>query len=291
MMDTSQRRPYIDVHAHIGDLVSRAPAVRQDAAKFLARMSQSSLVAAIISPASGGPQARGTVDTEEQNNVVAELCHRFPVGLAIVEVRHEQAAADEIGGAIVTLGLSGLMCHPKFSGHELGTEIYPALEVVDAHGGMALIHLIDDESGDRVAGYAQRFPQTTFIMAHASMRPAQHNAVIRAAVGVDNVFLDIAQKPVGDPSWDLADLVQRVGAERVLFGSDAPYYDYRLLQDQIEEAALSEAVKDRIAWRNTAELVRRVRPGWMPDMTPVDGNGFGEGEDLWAGMKGRTPTR
>ena len=42
----------------------------------------------------------------------------------------------------------------------------------------------------------------------------------------------------------------RVGRERIIFGADLPYYDYRLLQQIIEQAPIDDDLKDRIASRN-----------------------------------------
>jgi hypothetical protein len=71
--------------------------------------------------------------------------------------------------------------------------------------------------------------------------------------------------------------VRHFGEGRLLFGSDAPYYDYRRLQVQIEGADLSERVKDAIAHGNAIDLIRRFRPRWEPDLRPV---GDAEGPDL-----------
>ena len=276
-------RPYIDVHAHIGTTISRVPPVGQSVEKYLARMSQTNVVAAILSPAAGGLQVRGLQDTQEQNEVIARACRqhadRFPIGLGIVEVRHGAAAVEEIERCITRLGLVGLMCHPPLSGHRLGPILYPVLEVVEAHNGLALLHTPDTAA--HIAEYAQRFRRTTFIVAHGSMRPEGHRDVIATCAGIDNLYVDIAQKPRGDPSWDLADLVRHIGGERILFGSDTPYYDYRLVQALIEESPLDEVTKDRIAWRNAAELIRRFRPGWQPLLRPPECPAEYAGTDLW----------
>lgn len=282
-------RPYIDVHVHIGTTISRVPPVGQSIEKYLARMSQTNVVAAIPSPAAGGLQVRGLLDTQEQNDTVAEACRRFPerfpIGLGIVEVRHGPAAATEIERCLTRLGLVGLMCHPPLSGHRLGPILYPMLEVVDAHGGLALLHTPDTAAP--IADYARTFQRTTFIVAHGSMRPEGHRDVIATCAGIENVYVDIAQKPRGDPSWDLADLVRHMGAERILFGSDTPYYDYRLVQALIEEAPLSEETKDRIAWRNAAELIRHFRPAWKPPLHPPECPAEYAGHDLWAAQGAR----
>src|SRR5687768_15776367 len=102
-------RPYIDIHAHIGETITRVPPVGQTIEKYLARMAESGVYAAVPCPAGGGPQARGALDTRDQNDAIADACRRypdrFPIGLGILEVRHQGAAADEIARCLDEAGL------------------------------------------------------------------------------------------------------------------------------------------------------------------------------------------
>lgn len=271
-------RPYVDVHVHLGSTINRAPPVGQTAEKYLARMAQSGVVAGIGCPAAGGPQARGVLDTRDQNEAVAGACRaypdRFPLGLAIVEVRHLQAGVDEIERAMRDDGLAGFMCHSGISGHAMGPELYPALEIVDGRGGIVLLHVGGSGTEVRAAAHARRFRRTTFIMAHVSMRAEQHRAAAEHLAGLENVWADFAQHPVdADASWSIPDLVNRFGPDRLLFGSDAPYYDYRLLQRQIESAPVGDDIKDGIAWRNAVDLIWRFNPAWQLPPAPPDSPG------------------
>lgn len=289
---TAPTRPYIDVHAHVGDTINRVPPCGQTAEKYLARMADTHVVAAILCPAAGGPLARGVLDTRDQNEAIAAACReypdRFPLGLTVLEIRQQQAGLDEIARAMDEAGLAGFMCHPGISGHSLGAEIAPALEVVDARGGLVLLHAMGGTSEARIAAHARQFRRTTFIAAHVSMRAEQHRASIEALAGLENVWADFAQHPVsaGD-SWGIDDLVRGFGPHRLTFGSDIPYYDYRLLQAQIEAAPIDESAKDAIAWRNAVDLIRRFRPQWELPNRPVELSEQFAGVDLWTGKGGR----
>jgi predicted TIM-barrel fold metal-dependent hydrolase len=284
-------RPYIDVHAHIGDTINRAQPVGQAPEKYLARMAQSGVAAAIPCPAAGGPQARGVLDTRDQNEVVAGMCRerpdRFPIGLGIVEVRHLRAGVDELERSMRDGGLVGFMVHPGISGHAMGPELNPFLEVVDARGGLALLHVGGGGYDARAGAHARRYKNTTFIMAHVSMRKDHFPSSVRHLAGLDNVWVDFAQHPAeDDETWDLAAHVRSFGEDRLLFGSDSPYYDHRLLQRQVEAAAISEEEKDRIAWRNATALIRRFRPGWAHTSVPVQEPDAFTGTDVWAWLPG-----
>jgi predicted TIM-barrel fold metal-dependent hydrolase len=285
-------RPYIDGHSHIGDTINRVPPCGQTPEKFLGRMAESGIIAALFCPAGGGPQARGVLDTRDQHTVIATACRRyprrFPIGLAIFEMRQQQAGVDEIARAMDEDGLLGFMCHPSFSAHSLGPELEPALDVVDARGGIALLHAMGGPTEAQIAAHARQFRRTTFIAVHVSMRAEQHRTAIQALAGLENVWFDFAQHPASaDTSWDIADLVRGFGPERLLFGSDSPYYDHRLLQRQIEAAPLDDAIKDRIAWRNAADLIERFRPDWRPDFELPAVPAEFVGTDLWEELPGK----
>ncbi|MDE0317973.1 MAG: amidohydrolase family protein [Candidatus Poribacteria bacterium] len=263
--------PYFDVHCHIGMTVSRAPVIGQSVGRCLARMASANVIGAIPCPTAGGPQARGVLDTRSQNDVIANACRkypeRFPIGLGVVEVRHEQAGVDELDRAMCDDGLVGFVCHPALSGHSLGGELYAFLEVVAMHNGLCLLHQAG--STQNIAAYAQRFPTITFIIGHVSMTKGGHLDAIAHCGKHDNIWFDVAQKPAGDESWDLVHLVNNLGNDRIMFGSDLPYYDFRIVQAQIEAADLDDETKERIAYQNAVRLVQQFQPDWLPTLTPI----------------------
>jgi uncharacterized protein len=277
-------RPYVDVHAHLGDTVSRYPACSQSAEKYLARMADSNVVAAVPCPAGGGPQARGVLDTRDQNEQIADACRRrpdrFPIGMGIVEVRHLQPGVDELERSMDHSGLLGFMIHPGLSGHAMAEELWPFLEVVDARKGLVLLHVAGGGHEPRVARHAKRFKNTTFIMAHVTFRAGQHTVAAESFGGLENVWCDIAQQAQGYDDA-IPELVKGVGADRIVFGSDIPYYDYRRLQRQIEASPVDAATKDKIAAGNAVDLIRRFRPDWQVPATPTPAPAGFESVDLW----------
>jgi len=283
-------RPYFDVHCHIGVTVSRAPVVGQSVGRYMARMASAGVVGAIICPTAGGPQARGVLDTRDQNEVISRACRcypeRFPIGLTVVEVRHQQAGVDELERAMSEGGLAGFMCHPGLSGHSLGGELHPFLEVVAMRSGLCLLHQAGSTAN--IAAYARRFPDITFIIGHVSMNKAGHDDAIKHCAPCENIWFDVAQKPEGaDSTWNLAHLVNHLGSERVMFGSDAPYYNFRLVQVQIESVDINEEPKDHIACKNAVTLVQKFRPGWVLTEEPVTPLHLYTEEELWAARGAR----
>ena len=287
---TQITRPYVDVHAHVGETINRVPPMVQTAGKYLARMADSSVYAAIPFPAAGYPLARGVLDMRDQHSAIASACRayptRFPIGLGVAEVRLLQAGIDELERAMRDDGLLGFMVHSGISGHALGEELFPWLEVVDARGGIAMLHVGERGPASRAAIYAKRFKNTTFLMAHVSTNERLFAAAVEHLSKLENAWVDFAQHPQ-EGTFGIERVVQGFPADRLLFGSDIPYYDLRILQRQIEAADLSEEMKDRIAYRNAVALIQRFKPEWQLPTTPTEMPAAFAGADLWAQQPGK----
>jgi predicted TIM-barrel fold metal-dependent hydrolase len=275
---------------HVGQTINRVPPMIQTPEKQLARMAESSVHAAITFPAAGYSLARGVVDTRAQHETIAGACREhpahFPIGLGVAEVRLEQAGVDELERAMRDDGLLGFMVHSGISGHALGEELFPLLEVVDARGGIAMIHVGERGPASRAALYARRFKRTTFLMAHVSTTERLFAAAVEHLSQPENVWVDFAQHPQ-EGAFGVERVARGFPADRLLFGSDIPYYDYRILQRQIEAADLSEEMKDRIAHRNAVALIQRFKPDWRLPQGPPQMPAAFAGADLWAQQPGK----
>ncbi len=265
-------RPYIDCHNHIGRTIDRVPPVGQNTAMSLTRFAETHVHAAISMPtAVGSPITRGVIDIREQNEVIARACRDFPsvfpIGLALIEERFGKLGIEEAEKAMSELGLVGIVGHPP-----IAEWCIPFVEAAAAREGLVNLHMhnvLMDE-------IATMFPHCTFI-SHASTWGAEHLAKH------DNVFFEVVQYPDGQGSeWDFAWFAGKVGRERLIFGADLPYYDYRVLQKTIEEAPIDDDFKDRIAHKNLEALIQRFKPDWsMPEAPPKTVRVY-DPEELWA---------
>ncbi len=265
-------RPYIDSHNHIGRTIDRVPPVGQNTAMCLNRFAQTNVRAAISMPtAVGSPIARGIEDIRHQNDVIARACRDFPgvfpIGLALVEQRFGKLGIEEAEKAMGDLGLVGIVGHPPVSAWCIRF-----VEAVAARDGLVNLHMTDPLM-DRIASM---FPNCTFI-AHASTWGAENLAKY------DHIFFEVVQYPDADhPEWDFEWLAGKVGRERLIFGADLPYYDYRILQKTIEEAPVDDDLKDRIAYKNLEGLIQRFNSDWkMPEAPPKETRVY-DPDELWA---------
>jgi predicted TIM-barrel fold metal-dependent hydrolase len=238
----------------------------------LARYAETNVRAAISAPtAVGSPLIRGLEDIRHQNGVIGRACRdfpdRFPIGLALIEPRFGKLGIEEADKAMSELGLVGIVGHPPISDWCI-----PFVEAAAARKGLCNLHLNNELAGE----IARMFPGTTFIV-HASTYTTEN------LNSLENVWFEVVQYPDGrGTEWDFNKLVSRVGKERVMFGADLPYYDYRLLQRIIEDAKIDDELKDRIAWRNAETLIRKFRPNWRLPETPVTAPRIYEPQALWA---------
>jgi len=265
-------RPYADCHNHIGRTIDRVPPVGQNTAMCLARFAETGIHAALSMPtAVGSPIVRGVEDIRHQNEVIARACCDFPgvfpVGLALIEERFGKLGIEEAEKAMSDLGLVGIVGHPP-----IGEWCLPFVEAAAAREGLCNLHM----HNPLMARIATMFPHCTFI-SHASTWGAENLAQY------DNVFFEVVQYPDGQGSeWDFQKLAGQVGRERLIFGADLPYYDYRVLQKTIETAPIDDDLKDRIAHRNLVDLIQRFRPDWQLPAAPVAAPRRYVPEELWA---------
>lgn len=265
-------RPYLDCHNHIGKTLNRLPPTGQTTAMSLARFAETNIYAALAMPtATGGLMLRGLEDIRDQNRVIARACRdfpaHFPLGLALVEPCLGPISVDEAEWAMSELGLHGIVSHPP-----VREACIPFVEMAAARKGLCNVHLHNDLFGD----IARMFPNATFIT-HASNYAAENFAAL------DNVWFEVVQYPDERGSrWDFNKLANQVGRERILFGADLPYYDYRFLQQIIEAAEIDDDLKDRIAYKNMLTLIQQYNPGWqLPDGPPAAPRVY-QADELWA---------
>ncbi len=265
-------RPYIDCHNHIGKTLNRLPPTGQNTAMCMARFAQTHIHAALSMPtATGGLMIRGLEDLRAQNELISRNAEQFPeifpIGLALVDPCLGDLALDEAERTLTLPHLVGIVSHPPVSEAAI-----PFVEMVAARGGLCNTHLHDALFGQIV----DMCPDATFIT-HASTYAAEHFGKY------ENVWFEVVQYPDGrDSNWDFAWLANRVDTERIIFGADLPYYDYRILQKEIETAPVSEELKDRIAFKTMTNLIRKFRPGWTMSASPPKAPRRYSDPELWA---------
>ena len=220
-------------------------------------------------------------------------------GLAAVPLQEPKRAAEELTFAVTTLGLRGAMIDPNALGRPLGDRgfdpfwraaaelgapvmLHPfLLEAVERFGHHYLHNLVGYPFETTLAagslilgGTLDRFPSLDIILVHGGgFLPYHIGRFDRGHATRPEARSDGAGQPSGylrrfhydsltqfPPS--LAYLVRTVGADRVLLGSDHPFWlgDPEPLRI-VREAGLDAAAQRAVLGDNAARLFQLERPG------------------------------
>jgi uncharacterized protein len=207
----------IDTHTHFG----MSKLFREDFTEhnLLKAMDDNGVAMAIVLPHST------TDDPAAAHDAVAELCSRHPKRLrGIVNLSPVQDEADyrrEATRCVRTLGFVGIKLNPP---QHLTSPIMPnANKLFDTANDLGVPVIVHTGSGIPWAlpslciPQARRHPQLPIVLGHAGMTIYSGEAYV-AASECANIYLE--------PSWcsvqETQAFVDKIGVERMMFGSDVP---------------------------------------------------------------------
>lgn len=163
---------------------------------------------------------------------------------------------------IMDLGMAGVKLHPDHQGFYFDDKkAYPIYEACEQLGLILLTHAgFDPISTDHVHTTPQAalkvirdFPQLKLILAHMG-GVYSSDEVEKVLVG-ENVYLDTAVCANYIPPETIKRLVDKHGAEKVLFGSDFPWDTPINEMRMLERAGLSSRELDMILGENARSLL------------------------------------
>ncbi|MBD2860615.1 amidohydrolase family protein [Paenibacillus sp. IB182363] len=136
--------------------------------------------------------------------------------------------------------------------------VYPFIEQAIAYRVPILIHawrktvgqLPYESTAEHVANLARRYPEARILMAHMA---GQVESAVNRIAPYPNVYTDTSGSPIGGAEVNIA--VRRLGAERVIFGSDL--YGACLASNigKVLGAGLSREELDLVMGHNMARLL------------------------------------
>jgi len=200
----------------------------------------------------------GEENCEQNNDQLASIVAHHPsrlIGLASVHPRLPDEAATELERAVRGLGLKGLGEIGKLGYGRLDDLVFvePLMAQAEEMGVPVLCHTgfpSPQCHPDAVGAIAQRHPHLKLIMAHFGLVFAVD--AIEVALRHDNVWVDTSAT-VSFPSEFFEYAIRRIGAERVLWGSDWPLNPdvemFKFLSWQ-----LTTEEREKILWRNARML-------------------------------------
>ncbi|MCG5218433.1 amidohydrolase family protein [Streptosporangium soli] len=201
-------------------------------------------------------------DAAEGNRRAAEAARRFPGRFGVWQVYNPHHRTPLTGGPHVW----GVKLHPDVHECRLDDPLY---EPAFATGLPVLAHGQTDSpwsDPSQFAVVAARHPTIPLLLGHAGLWPYGFARAATLVADHPNVLLEICgSKMTG--RW-IARLAAMVGAERVLFGSDACFLDLRVGLGRVTLAPLTEPERALILGGNLAGIL-----GLHPDHPDFDHGG------------------
>lgn len=252
----------------INDLLPETPQRLLSVARSLARRTLTRPLVEVIHRSTLNPEGdlrlQGqtiSIFDRPDNASVAALCAARPdrfAGWIFLNPRNNPRVVDELEAWRSKPGMLGVKLHPHW--HDWRTDIAtPLFRRAEELGLPVLIHLGFRARGDDRA-ICERFPKLTVIAAHAGF--PFFDDLWRAGRDIPNLFVDLSSPYLNEAL--ARDCVKGLGADRCLFGTDAPYgfhaedgsYDYRAIRRWVERMPLTERDREKVFEGNARRLLR-----------------------------------
>lgn len=214
--------PVIDAHAHYGPFQG-IYFPKPETEGMLDIMNRAGVQTSICSAHSA------LRDPREGNPLVVEAARRHP-GRFLAYLAVNPNYPDELEEAVAALSgrdpaVVGIKLHPSWHRYPLGGPAHaPAFAFADTHSLPVLSHTWGNTptcGPEEVRRVAERYPNAPLLMGHSCF--GQFDEAMALARDFPNVYLELTA------AYRVSGLIERmvgtVGAEKVLFGSDLPWFD------------------------------------------------------------------
>ena len=239
--------PIYDMHGHMGPLQA-IYFKRCEAPEMVAHMKRIGIKRLIFSH-------HESLWGAYRNECSWKICKEFPeilrMYLAIVPQRQDFIREDLARFDKWTPYAVGLKFLPAYHRCSMNDPRYEyALDFANERGLPILVHTWGNDQP--VLETAQKYPNIKFFIAHCCYG-AWDYAIQCVKESPDNVWLELTAIP-GDRGI-IEKLVEGVGSERILYGTDMPWFDEYQAVGGILAAELSDDDKRNILYRNAESIL------------------------------------
>lgn len=252
-----------DVHTHLSGVPGTTPEERLG--KLLEYASRMGIARLCVFMGMNWSYDPSPADMRRSNDEVLRAVRRFPdraFGFVYLNPKHTQASLDELNRCVRDGPMVGvkLWVAVHCNDPRLDPIIARATElkaVVLQHAWLKITGNLPGESTPMdVAELAGRHPKATLFCAHTG---GDWERGIRAIRPHPNVYADING---GDPTAGFTEMaVRELGAERVLYGSDAGGRSFASQLAKVLGADIPDAAKRLILGENLKRLLRPILSG------------------------------
>ena len=253
LFDT-QKYEIIDGHAHLGPLSTFD--IQRDG-------SIESMIAAMdrigISRVAIAPHLGLKFDAERSNNMTAAAMKKYPgriIGMATVNPNEdEKYILKELKRCFDSLHMTVIKLHPNESSCPMDRSIYDSIYGFANERGIPILNH-DWGAPERLRFLAHKYTKINFLQAHNAGNWDCHyeDPFFQLARDTDNIFLDICASPIHYGA--LEKLVEIVGDDKLIFGTDAPFLNFAFGVGKVLTADISELSKKKIFAINYKKFIR-----------------------------------
>ena len=206
----------------------------------------------------------------ETNDYILESIARYPqrlIGFCTVQPHSYEAAITEIERC-AKAGIRGVgEIRPDIQLFDLRDEevIEPLIKVIRKHKLILLTHASEPVghnypgkgaiTPDMLYPFITSYPDLTIVCAHWGGGLPFYALMPEVKQAMNNVFFDTAASPFLYSPQIYNQVIQLVGAEKILFGSDYPLLAQSRLLEEIRSLDLPEATRDLILSGNAQRLL------------------------------------
>lgn len=247
----------LDCHAHIGGDAQDFTIRDNTPEKILEVMDRMGIDQICISSMTAiwGDVERGN---EETMAVVGRYPNRF-LGYVVVNPRYPGSLLTELERYRNVPGMQMVKLHPFVHDYPVtGRKYQPVWEYCQERDVIVLSHT---QGADRNCSplmfdtVARTFPRVTILLGHMGVTHQGLDEALEVAAQHDNLYLDITSS--FSPFGSIERCVREVGADRVLFGSDIPFFEQAVNFGRVAYARISDADKEKIFGLNMKQLGQR----------------------------------
>jgi predicted TIM-barrel fold metal-dependent hydrolase len=240
------RGPIIDAHCHLDVSNTIYPTPDIGPAAFVEEMERFHVERSIVSSLSGIEY-----DIATGNRALAEAIDGYPSlsGLVVVNPNYLNLSCEEMDRYYQLDNFVGAKLHCYYSEQPTGSPASRALIAeVAKRGKPLLLHTDGPELASTLKEIAHAHPDLSIIVAHG---PPEG---IQAARETDNVYLDFCSS--GPRSDVIREVVDVLGADRVLFGSDESALDRGFVLGTYADAGLTPGESKLVMYENAKCLFK-----------------------------------
>ncbi len=256
----------IDCHCHvypdkiaekasksIGDFYSLPMAYKGSASEMIAARESAGITHSVIFSVATKPS-----QTESINSFIAGEIKAYPNLAGLGTVHPDSSDPEAEINSLISLGLKGVKMHHDFQGAPLDDpKCLRIYEICRDKGVLLLLHMGDPRSDfshpKRLKRVFDSFGGLRVIGAHfggwSFWKEAQE-----ILSGYEGFMTDCSSSLAFLPKDEAVGIIRAYGAERVLFGTDYPMWDFGKELERFNALGLSRNESEKILYKNAHEL-------------------------------------